>query len=1820
MYRKGLRKHLSLGLALVLTLTMMPTTYAAKPFVSMKSDMATSSSESAKTKVSAKLNKQFDEGEYVTYLVKLKEQTDAATVSKNALQKASLQKATPSAAKLTARTSVVSALRETATRSQAGLEEMLEQEQKRGEVKDFQSFFIVNALSVTSTKEVMEQLAARPEVEKILPNETRKLEKVDVDKSAATSGTKTPASPAVKDAGASTSVKSPSTGSSNTSAKDAKSTPAANSNIEWNISQINAPEVWAKGIDGTGIVVANMDSGVDYTHPALQRKWRGLDASGNVVNPELSWFDARGNATLPADSDGHGTHTMGTMVGSEADGTNQVGVAPGAKWIAVRIFNPDATDAAILAGGQWLLAPVDRQGNPHPEMAPDVVNNSWGGGPGLDEWFRPIVQAWRAAQIFPEFSAGNINDNNPGGPASVANPANYPESFATGATDINGNHASFSLLGPSPYGEIKPEVSAPGVNIRSTVPGGRYEGGWNGTSMAGPHTTALAALLLQANHSLTVDQLENIMMDTAVKRTDSQFPDYPNNGYGRGIINALDAVSSVLEGVGTVSGKVTTAGEDESDPVVEHTAPSLLFSGIDAKLTAKISDDVSITSAEVFAKTKGDGHYTYLPLERVSGSSTDGTYEVTVPGSLVKEAGLEYYFRVNDYGNNTYNSEVYSVTVSSGVKPDYSQDFEQDYNGFSTGGTGSKWTWGTPVSGPGSAASGTKVIATNLTGTYAANSNSYIALPPVDLSQSPEGAIISFKQWYDLENNIDRGTLYIVTEDSTEPVSLASFTGTSGGWKKQFVDLKSYAGKKIQLLFNLNSDGSGQKAGWYIDDIAIQNPDEVAPAAPAGLKGSSNALGQVNLQWTASSDEDFKEYTVYRSTTSGSGYEAIATTSSNSFSDANVEDGATYFYTVTSRDYSGNESERSNEVSLTVDLPEVLYSDNFDGDTDGGWTHSGAQDEWERGVPAAPGPSQAVSAPNVWGTDLNGSYEHSSDASLVSPVIDLTRASHAALSFSHWFELETKYDTGSVEITKDNGATWTELAKYSHSTDGKQWSTVVLNLDSYAGQQVKLRFHVKSDSSVAKAGWYIDNVSILGINVPATTKKPSFSTDVYKPKPVYDQPLFKPSSLSSIGGGASSAAQASEDVATNAAVKPQSLPASATVTVLETARSVKTDSATGKYSISHAAGNYTLKAEAYGYYPETLPVKITDKGNVKANFSLKPIPHGLIHGTIVDERSGEPVAGATVLAVEDPRIAPVQTAADGTFTLDVLEGTYTLLVTAGEYYTKNVTVTAVPNDTTEAHIELKPFIGFPGEISYDDGTPENARSFNAAGNGWAVRFTPTGSEATQVTGASFRFWNTEWPVPGGTDFQYAVYDATGPDGAPGKKLAGPFSGTALRNNEWTSVTLDQPVTVQGDFYILYIQTAANPNSPGLATDENGTNSHRSWQMVSGAFTQSPEDEGNYMIRAVVRYPVNAPVITTPEANSFSKETSITVTGTLPVDGAEVKLYNGTEVAGTGTVANGQFSIPAELHNGANELTVQGTVNGKLTERSLPVTVTLDQAAPELTVLSPEDGGHLNSEAVTVTGTVNDEHLDSLVINGEKVTVGEDHSFTHRLLANEGENTITAVAKDKAGNETTVTRKVIVSLSLAEITNITPATDAHLAAGEVLHVSFDSAPNLVASFHVVLPLSLESQRGGIPMTETTPGHYEADYTISESLKVNGGIIVIDVKDAAGNKTSVEAPGKLFVGGEPGGDENTPPVATISAPDTAKKKKNVQFNAKDSHDEDGEIVSYNWDFGDGDTDEGVKVKHKFKNAGTYVVRLTVTDDQGAVSTAEHTIEIE
>ena len=225
------------------------------------------------------------------------------------------------------------------------------------------------------------------------------------------------------------------------------------------------------------------------------------------------------------------------------------GVAPGARWIAVKGFNSSglALNSWLHAAFQWLLAP-----NGNPALAPDVVNNSWSNNSSFSTEYEADVQALLNAGIFPVFSAGN---NGPQ-PSTLGSPGSLDISLAVGATTLDDEIANFSSRGPSPWGRIKPEVAAPGADVNSTFPGGAYAS-LNGTSMAAPHAAGLAALLLQANPSLgnNLPALSHAITSTTIPLGET----IPNNDFGSGRIDAYNAVMAVA-GAGTLEGAVTQAG------------------------------------------------------------------------------------------------------------------------------------------------------------------------------------------------------------------------------------------------------------------------------------------------------------------------------------------------------------------------------------------------------------------------------------------------------------------------------------------------------------------------------------------------------------------------------------------------------------------------------------------------------------------------------------------------------------------------------------------------------------------------------------------------------------------------------------------------------------------------------------------------------------------------------------------------------------------------------------------------------------------------------------------------------------------------------------------------------------------------------------------------------------------------------------------------------------------------------------------------------------------------------------------------------------
>lgn len=332
--------------------------------------------------------------------------------------------------------------------------------------------------------------------------------------------------------------------------------------MSWNLQLIGVDSAQQQlGLDGSGVVVANLDTGVDWQHPALLKKYRGYNPRGPAQHIG-NWFVATDEPYLvPGDGNGHGTHTMGTLVGDDEAG-NRTGVAPGARWIAVKMFNNQGVtyESWVHAAFQWIIAP---EGNP--ALAPDVVNCSWGSADGSDERFRADIVALRSAGILPVFSAGN---DGPTG-KSIGSPASFPESLAVGAVDQDRIITTFSSRGPSPWKEIKPEVAAPGVNILSTYPGNGYATA-NGTSMAAPHAAGLAALLLQGNPALSPEALEEIIRTTAYPLGNV----IPNNDTGWGMINAYAAgLRATLHG--ELAGTVQRAGDFSPVPFPVLSARSI---------------------------------------------------------------------------------------------------------------------------------------------------------------------------------------------------------------------------------------------------------------------------------------------------------------------------------------------------------------------------------------------------------------------------------------------------------------------------------------------------------------------------------------------------------------------------------------------------------------------------------------------------------------------------------------------------------------------------------------------------------------------------------------------------------------------------------------------------------------------------------------------------------------------------------------------------------------------------------------------------------------------------------------------------------------------------------------------------------------------------------------------------------------------------------------------------------------------------------------------------------------------------------------------
>lgn len=449
---------------------------------------------------------------------------------------------------------------------------------------------------------------------------------------------------------------------------------------------IQAPALWSMGYSGSGTTLLSFDTGFWPAHPAIGNRYKG-----NFLNQEQCWFPY--DLESPGDkSNSHGTHTIGTVLGLDTVTNDTIGVAPGAYFIAT---DPIVTNVAdiktweeLAQGFEWALNP-DGDLNTHDDV-PDVINNSWGRPVEGDvepceEIMATVFAAVEAAGIANVFSAGNSGPD----PMTISAPHNINQglvnSFTVGAVNMNANLniAGFSSRGPSLCGGdssilIKPEVVAPGVNIRSAVNQNEYDN-YQGTSMAAPHVSGAVLLLREAFPFLTGEEILLALYHSAEDLGDPG----EDNVYGNGMINVLSAFNYLID---LGYSPIPPVNNPYEIAIIEILSPENIYQcddEISPVLKLKNLGDSAIASFDVMAEVIGTSNFIsqsfnmeILPQQEALISLSSFTTQVIGNFELM----LNVVLPANQIENDSLNNQrIFRGNIRPTINPDplYFEDFEQ---------------------------------------------------------------------------------------------------------------------------------------------------------------------------------------------------------------------------------------------------------------------------------------------------------------------------------------------------------------------------------------------------------------------------------------------------------------------------------------------------------------------------------------------------------------------------------------------------------------------------------------------------------------------------------------------------------------------------------------------------------------------------------------------------------------------------------------------------------------------------------------------------------------------------------------------------------------------------------------------------------------------------------------------------------------------------------------------------------------------------------------------------------------------------------------
>ncbi len=704
-------------------------------------------------------------------------------------------------------------------------------------IETVKQFWVINGLHVKATPAVIEEIASRNDVARVLEDGIVTVNPIiPSDKTATAKG------------------------------------------IEWGVTKIQADKCWEIGITGEGVLIGIIDTGVDFEHPALKDKWSG------------HWHDAIGSSEKPRDGHGHGTHCVGSILGGDGPGSFQqdIGVAPGAKYAAAKGLNDQGSGS-----NTQLIECLEFMANIKEKDDLKAVSNSWANSKGGEAGYLEAFKTLRAIDIVPLVANGN---NGSQGSGSAQSPGDYPHVIGVGATDNGDKRASFSSMGPTtekaPWNDqslwfrddwnyVKPNISAPGKDINSCIPGGKYKL-MSGTSMATPHMCGVVALLFQKNRNLTCEMVYNLLLDNADEVP--TYTTYPNQELGWGRVNALKSVNATpLMNQPWISVSKKDLPKLEPGKRVDFSIVAKNLGGVDAKNTTikciSLNNYVTISNPNF---TVGD----LKPNEEVGNSSSPFKVAVHAKTPQGHRGKLGLVLHADGPHDTLDFDDTVSISFIVGTPPPPFEIFKEDFE--YTGSVDSfSLIWDVSGNWQRSDKAAQSPTHAAYSGKVVDGKTQLTMKKPIDLSKVKDYRLyFSYKHKYNIEKIIfSRLALDISSDGGSkwEPLwNPRVIFEDSSKWASAGHDIEPFISDKVAFRFSLESKSFFQKyADWYIDDISIfVDTDNQPPYIDqATLWSNTDKIGPFDVKAKITDNSGIKEANLNYRVGTGSWQKLALTTS-----------------------------------------------------------------------------------------------------------------------------------------------------------------------------------------------------------------------------------------------------------------------------------------------------------------------------------------------------------------------------------------------------------------------------------------------------------------------------------------------------------------------------------------------------------------------------------------------------------------------------------------------------------------------------------------------------------------------------------------------------------------------------------------------------------------------------------------------------------------------------------------------------------------------------------------------------------------------------